>query len=91
MLKSLLADDTDLAKLDETVRGAMAVAFENGLLQSLTHNAEQGDLRVIRIYPAGMPTEAKTVEVSKVRIAQAKIELGKFLREEVSFAIRERQ
>ena len=81
VLKSLLADDTDLAKLDETVRGAMAVAFENGLLQSLTHTAEEGDLRVIRIYPAGMPTEAKTVEVSKVRIAQAKIELGKFLRE----------
>ncbi len=81
-LKSVLAADIDLLKTDDAVRIAMLPAMETGLLQSLTHTAEQGDLRVIRVYAAGNPTDAQAIEVSKVRIAQAKVDLEQRLKEQ---------
>jgi cyclic-di-AMP phosphodiesterase PgpH len=81
-LKSVLAADPDLQKTEAAVQIAMLPATETGLLQSLTHSAEQGDLRVIRVYPAGMPEEAQVVEVSRVRIAQARNELEQRLKEQ---------
>ncbi|MGV3486431.1 MAG: HD family phosphohydrolase [Planctomycetaceae bacterium] len=82
VLKSVLSGDTDLAKTDDAVRIALLPASETGLLQSLTHTAEQGDLRVIRVYAAGNPDDAQAVEVSKVRIAQAKEDLEQRLKEQ---------
>jgi putative nucleotidyltransferase with HDIG domain len=82
ILKSVLASDADLIKTDDALRIALLPAAETGLLQSLTHTAEQGDLRVIRVYAAGNPTEAQAVEVSKVRIAQAKMDLEQRLKEQ---------
>lgn len=82
ILKSLLSEDKDLVKTDDVVKIAMLPALETGLLQSLTHSAEQGDLRVIRVYDAGNPSESQAVEVSKVRIAQAKLDLEQRLKEQ---------
>ena len=82
ILKSVLADDPKLTKTDEALRVAMLTASETGLLQSLTHNADQGDLRIIRVYSAGNSTEAQAVEVSKVRIAQVKLDLNQRLNEQ---------
>lgn len=82
ILKSVLATDPDLQKTDTALQIALLPAMETGLLQSLTHTAEQGDLRVIRVYPAGRPDEAQVVEVSRVRIAQARLELEQRLKEQ---------
>src|SRR5690606_7703496 len=49
ILKSVLATDPDLQKTDTALQIALMPAMETGLLQSLTHTAEQGDLRVIRV------------------------------------------
>ncbi len=82
ILKSVLSADTNLVKTDDAVRIALLPASETGLLQSLTHLADQGDMRVIRVYLTGNPTESQTVEVSKVRIAQAKDDLEQRLKEQ---------
>jgi cyclic-di-AMP phosphodiesterase PgpH len=82
ILKSVLAVDPDLLKTDAAVQIATLPATENGLLQSLTHTAEQGDLRVIRVYQPAAPDDAQVVEVSKVRIAQARTEIEQRLKEQ---------
>ncbi len=82
ILKNVLSNDTNLVKTDNSLRIAMLRATETGLLQSLNHKAEDGDLRIIRVYSAGNPTEAQVVEVSTVRIAQVKVDLEHGLREQ---------
>lgn len=82
ILKSVLATDPDLQKTDTAVQIALMPAMETGLLQSLTHSAEQGDLRVIRVYAPGAVEDAQVVEVSKVRIAQARGEIEQRLKEQ---------
>jgi putative nucleotidyltransferase with HDIG domain len=82
ILKSVLATDPDLQKTDTAVQIALMPAMETGLLQSLTHSAEQGDLRVIRVYSPGAVEDAQVVEVSKVRIAQARSEIEQRLKEQ---------
>ena len=82
ILKSVLAVDPDLQKTDGAVQIATLPASETGLLQSLTHTAEQGDLRVIRVYQPAAPEDAQVVEVSKVRIAQARTEIEQRLKEQ---------
>jgi len=82
ILKSVLATDPDLQKTDGAVQIALLPAMETGLLQSLTHTAEQGDLRVIRVYSPGAVDDAQVVEVSRVRIAQARIEVEQRLKEQ---------
>jgi len=81
-LKAVLSGDSDLVKTDDAVGVSMMPAMETGLLQSLTHTVEQGDLRVIRVYAAGNPQDAQAVEVSRVRIAQAKVDLEQRLKEQ---------
>ncbi len=81
-LKSVLAGDVDLVKVEQAVGAAILPLMETGLLQSLTHSAEQGDLRVIRVYSPGNPSESRAVEVSKVRIAQAKVDLEQRIKEQ---------
>lgn len=82
ILKSILAVDPDLQKTDGAVQIATLPATESGLLQSLTHTAEKGDLRVIRVYQPAAPEDAQVVEVSKVRIAQARTEIEQRLKEQ---------
>ena len=81
-LKAVLAVDKNLEQTDEAVRIAMMPLVEDGLLQSLTHTLEQGSLSYIKVYAAGNPTDAHTVEVSKVRIAQAKQDFERSLKEQ---------
>lgn len=81
-LKSVLAVDPDLQQTDAAVQIALLPAMENGLLQSLTHTADQGDLRVIRVFLNGFPDNARVVEVAKVRITQARTELLQRLKEQ---------
>ena len=82
ILKNVLSNDTNLVKTDNALRIAMLRATETGLLQSLNHKAEDGDLRIIRVYSAGNPAEAQVVEVSTVRIAQVRVDLEQRLREQ---------
>lgn len=82
VLKEVLASDPDLQQTDAAVELALRPAMETGLLQSLTHSAEQGDLRVIRVYPPGEAQQAVVVEVSQVRIAQARSEFEQRLKEQ---------
>ncbi len=82
LLKQVLAADPDLQRTDSAVQIALLPAMETGLLNSLTHSAEQGDLRVIRVYAPGAEDNAVVVEVSKVRIAQARSNFEQRLKEQ---------
>ncbi|TWT83963.1 hypothetical protein CA13_54370 [Planctomycetes bacterium CA13] len=75
LLKSVLASDPELVKVDEAISLAMKPIYEHGLLRSMQHSPEQGNQRVIMVYLAGQPDDAVPVEASKVRIAQASTEL----------------
>lgn len=81
-LKSTLATDTALSDLDASLKMAMDTMYTDGLLQVPTHSIDQGNQRVISIYPAGRPDEARQVEVASVRIAQARDELTTKLAEQ---------
>jgi len=81
ILKSVLATDPELIKVDEAVLMAMKPIYDHGLLRSLQHNPDQGNQRIIMVYPAGQPDEAVPVEASKVRIAQASSEFQSLLQE----------
>ncbi len=82
LFKSVLADDPELQKVDDAVRNMLRPVDEHGLLTAMQHSIDQGNQRVIRVYPAGQPGDAEPFELSKVRIAQAKIDLQKSLAEQ---------
>jgi len=82
LFKSVLSTDPNLEQTDAAVKTSMLPAAEDGLLQSLTHTADQGQLRLIRVYPAGRPDEARPVEVTKVRIVKARSDLDFQLKEQ---------
>lgn len=75
-LKSTLANDTGLAILDSAVKLAMAEMYAHGLLQVPKHKIDQGNQRVIYVYPVGRPEAAQQIEVSAVRIAEAREKLA---------------
>ena len=81
-LKKVLADDPDLKEVDDALRIALAPHYDHGLLQGMQHTTEQGNQRLIRVYPVGLPEEAEPVELSRVRIAQISGDLRKRLREQ---------
>ncbi|TWU41640.1 phosphodiesterase [Novipirellula aureliae] len=81
ILKSVLATDPELIKVDEAVAMAMKPIYDHGLLRSMQHKPDQGNQRIIMVYPAGLPDEAVPVEASKVRIAQASSEFQSLLQE----------
>ncbi|MDA8744648.1 HDIG domain-containing protein [Rubripirellula amarantea] len=82
VLKSVLAEDPELKKLQDALRVAMEENERKGLLQALQHQQEQGRQDMIRVYEAHTPDESLPVETSDVRIAQASIEFVKRLREQ---------
>lgn len=59
----------------ETLRGVLSRAFveldTNGLLENLEHEMTRGSMLEIQIYRKGDPETTRTIEVSKVRIAEA--------------------
>ncbi|WP_146527199.1 HD family phosphohydrolase [Novipirellula artificiosorum] len=81
LLKSILSTDPELTKVDEAVAMAMKPIYANGLLRSMQHTPDQGNQRIILVYPAGQPDDAVPVEASKVRIAQASTDLQSLLHE----------
>lgn len=67
-LKSTLAQDTSLTSLDNAVKISLSDVYRYGLLQSALHDIEQGNQRIIAVYPTGRIDESEQVEVSAVRI-----------------------
>ncbi len=82
MLKTVLADDPELKKLDEAIEIAMRDNYKNGLINQLQHSIDQGSQERVRVYPVGRPDEVEFVEISDVLIAQAGVAMTKRLREQ---------
>ncbi|WP_153557507.1 HD family phosphohydrolase [Roseimaritima sediminicola] len=75
-LKSSLATDSGLTALDAAVKLAMADMYAHGLLQVPAHKIDEGNQRVLYVYPVGRPEAAEQIEVSAVRIAEAREQLA---------------
>lgn len=82
-VKSTFHADPELKQLDEAVRTAMQPFIERGLLVSLGHTIDEGDQGAILVFDTGRPELAKPVDLEKVRIATAKSELAKRLKDEL--------
>ena len=82
MLKTVLADDPELKKLDEAIKLAMKENQRFGLIKVLQHTPEQGSQERIRVYPVGRPDDIEFVEISDARIAQASLGISQRLREQ---------
>jgi putative nucleotidyltransferase with HDIG domain len=71
----------------ESLRGVLTRAFleidATGLLESLEHDLTRGSMLEIQVYRKGDPETTRTVEVSKVRIAEAADVLRKNLTREL--------
>jgi putative nucleotidyltransferase with HDIG domain len=72
VLKTVLAGDPELTKVDEALGIALQENYQKGLLQGLQHSAREGNQERIRVYPLDQPSEIEFVELSDARIAQAK-------------------
>lgn len=81
-LRTMLVVDPKFEAIDTAVEVALLPARENGLIQSLAHSSDQGDVRVIRVYPEGRINDARVVDISTVRIAEARLELDFRLKEQ---------
>ena len=81
-LRTMLIVDPKFEAIDTAVEVALLPAKENGLIQSLAHSSDQGDVRVIRVYPEGRINDARVVEISTVRIAEARLELDFRIKEQ---------
>lgn len=82
MLKTVLADDPELKKLDEAIEISMRDNYKFGLINQLQHSIDQGSQERVRVYPIGRPDEVAFVEISDVLIAQAGVAMTKRLREQ---------
>jgi putative nucleotidyltransferase with HDIG domain len=82
MLKTVLADDPELKKLDEAVELAMRENYRFGLIKVLQHTPAQGSQEMIRVYTVGRPEDIEFVEISNARIAEASNDISKRLREQ---------
>lgn len=81
-LRTMFIVDPKFEAIDNAVEVALLPAKENGLIQSLAHSSDQGDVRVIRVYPEGRINDARVVEISTVRIAEARLELDFRIKEQ---------
>ncbi len=75
-LQETFQNDPKLEELDKAVGAALQPFYQTGLLQSLKIGSEEGNQRIIRVYPSGRPEEVTQQEVSKVRIPQVQVDLG---------------
>ena len=80
-IKSVLGDDMELEKLDTAFRSLQTEDFQNGLLQGLKHEPEEGSQRVIRVYVTS-PEDAVHVKLDDVQIALMQPKIRKTLGEE---------
>ncbi len=82
VLKTVLADDPELTKVDDAIGIALKENYKFGLIQTLKHVPKQGSQERIRVYPEGQPDEIEIVESGDARIAQAATGIDKRLREQ---------
>ncbi|PAY19623.1 metal-dependent phosphohydrolase [Rhodopirellula sp. SM50] len=80
-MKAVFASDPELEKLDTAIKNLQKDEFDNGLLQSIKHQAEQGSQRFIRVYSTE-PSDAVEVTVDDVQIALMKPKIESMLAEE---------
>ncbi|QDV44158.1 phosphodiesterase [Stieleria neptunia] len=80
-LKAVFASDPELEKLDTAIKNLQKDEFDNGLLQSIKHQPEQGSQRFIRVYSTE-PSDAVEVTVDDVQIALMKPKIESMLAEE---------
>jgi len=70
-LKSVLADDPELKKLDGVLKFALGRNYKFGMIRAPQHTPEQGNQERIIVYPVGDPEAFQTVEISDVRVAES--------------------
>jgi hypothetical protein len=80
-IKASLEQDMELAEFVKSVGQAFAPFANDGLLQTLDHELQDGSQQAVLIHPVGNPEFVHRVEVSDVRIAEAKTGLVSRLRE----------
>ena len=80
-LKAVFSGDPELEKLDTAFKRLKQDEFENGLLQSLKHEPEQGSQRLIRVYTTE-PTDAVDVIFDDVQVALMRPKIESMLAEE---------
>ncbi|QEF98578.1 phosphodiesterase [Stieleria maiorica] len=80
-MKAVFANDPELEKLDTAIKNLQKDVFDNGLLQAIKHQAEQGSQRFIRVYSTE-PSDAVEVTVDDVQIALMKPKVESMLAEE---------
>ncbi|MEM1067970.1 MAG: HDIG domain-containing metalloprotein [Planctomycetota bacterium] len=82
MLKTVFADDMGLKRLDDAIELSLRDNYRFGLINTLTHEMNQGSFERIRVYAVGQPENVEFVEAGTVRIAEAMPEIAKRLREQ---------
>ncbi|WP_182870633.1 HD family phosphohydrolase [Stieleria mannarensis] len=80
-MKLVFANDPELEKLDTAIKNLQKDVFDNGLLQAIKHQAEQGSQRFIRVYSTE-PSDAVEVTVDDVQIALMKPKVESMLADE---------
>ena len=82
--KADISSDEKLLKLRSAIKKAFIDFDENGLLKSLTHGVDKGNLHEIEVYDKGNFEGARVVKVSDVRIAEIADTLRDRLTEEIT-------
>ena len=83
--KEAISADEKLAKLRSAVKKAFIDIDENGLLNSLEHDSDSGNLQEIEVYDKGnFEGGSRVVKVSEVRIAEIAVTLKERLIDEIS-------
>ena len=73
--RTALAEDMELAQLEEAVRRALEPLERFGLLEKLEHPADEGDQAAILVHPLGNESLSERVEVRDVRIGEVSPQL----------------
>lgn len=74
-VRSLLGQPGQLEKLGMALRVVLEPLMEHGVLKSLSHEIDEGNQRLIRVYSTNQPQEAVAVDVTQVRLAEISAEL----------------
>ncbi|MCO6458469.1 MAG: HDIG domain-containing protein [Pirellulaceae bacterium] len=81
--RTALAEDMQLAQLEDAVRRALEPHERYGLLDRLSHTADEGDQAAIVVHPLGNEALGERMEVPKVRISEAAAQLPQRLEAEL--------
>jgi putative nucleotidyltransferase with HDIG domain len=85
-IRTALADDQDLTRMAEAVQRAFQQFEENGLIEALDHEPEDGSQISILVYPVGKPSFVRIVDVQNIIIAQATADLRQQIAKELELA-----